>query len=67
MQINSVDDLLKAIEEKRTELKMSERQLSGKIGRSPSIYWWWKRNTGTTSFTTVLEYCKALGLTLFIK
>ena len=67
MEIHNIDDLLKVIEDKRIERGLSERELSSLVGKSPSIYWWWKRNTGTTSFATVLMYCKALGLTINVK
>ena len=66
MTIETVEDLLKAIEAARVEKGLSERELSGLAGKSPSIYWWWKKNVGTTSFATALKYCETLGLKITI-
>lgn len=67
MQIDTVEDLLKAVEAARVQQGLSERALSGKAGKSPGLFWWWKKNAGTTSFATALEYCKALGLKITIQ
>jgi len=66
MQIDTIEDLLKAIEAARVEQGLSERALSCKAGKSPGLFWWWKKNAGTTSFATAMEYCKALNLRLTI-
>lgn len=66
MNIDTVEDLLKAIEAARAAQGLSERALSTKAGKSPGLFWWWKKNVGTTSFATALEYCKALGITLTV-
>lgn len=62
MEINSVEDLFKVIDEARKEKDLSERELSRLAGKSPSLFWWWKRHAHTTSFATALHYVKILGL-----
>lgn len=64
--INNVDDLLAAIESKRIELGLSERQLSEKIGKSPSLYWWWKKKAKSTKVSTALQYMDVLGLKMTV-
>ena len=66
MKIETTEDLLAAIEEARQAKGMSEREMSALAGKSPSMYWWFKRKAATTSFATVLTYCKALGLKIEI-
>lgn len=66
MKIETIEDLLQMIEEARTEKGMSEREMSALAGKSPSMYWWFKKKAATTSFANVLTYCKALGLRIEI-
>lgn len=66
MEIKSVEDLFKVIDDKRKERDMSERELSRLAGRSPSLFWWWKKHANTTSFATALHYIKILGLKMRI-
>jgi ribosome-binding protein aMBF1 (putative translation factor) len=66
IHIDNVDDLLKVIEARRVEMGISERQLSEKIGKSPSIYWWWKKKGKCTKVSTALEYMKVLDLKLSV-
>lgn len=67
MKIETVEDLLKVIEEKRAEKGIPERELSRSIGKSAGLYWWLKRRSTTLSFATVLDLLNALGLKLVIK
>ncbi len=62
MHIETIDDLLKVMEEVRQETGKSEREMSALAGKSPSMYWWFKKKAATTSFQSVLAYCHALGL-----
>lgn len=66
MIISNVDELLAAIEARRVELGLSERQLSEKIGKSPSLYWWWKKKAKSTKVSTALQYMDVLGLKLSV-
>lgn len=66
MEIKSVEDLFKVIDDKRKEKDISERELSRLAGRSPSLFWWWKKHAATTSFATALHYVKILGLKMRI-
>lgn len=63
MQIENIEALLAVLETARLEKGLSERELSRRAGmKSPGAYWWWKRNIGTTLFSTALKYCDVLGL-----
>jgi transcriptional regulator with XRE-family HTH domain len=63
MQIENMESLLAALEAARLEKGLSERELSRRAGmKSPGAYWWWKRNIGTTLFSTALKYAEVLGL-----
>jgi transcriptional regulator with XRE-family HTH domain len=67
MKIDSVETLLKVIEEKRAEKGISERELSQLIGKSAGLYWWIKSRSTALSFATVLSLLNALGLKLTVK
>ena len=67
MQITNMESLLAALETARVEKGLSERELSRRAGmKSPGAYWWWKRNIGTTLFSTALKYCEVLGLKITV-
>lgn len=66
MKVNSIEDILQAIEAKRIEKGLSERQLSKKIGKCSSAYWWTKEKGKSTKLSTVLKYMEVLGLKLSI-
>lgn len=67
MRVRTPGDLVKVIDTARALRNMSERELSALAGKSPSMYWWWKKKVGTTSFQSVLTYCEALGLKIVIE
>jgi transcriptional regulator with XRE-family HTH domain len=67
MRVRTPGDLVKVIDTARALRNMSERELSALAGKSPSMYWWWKKKVGTTSFQSVLTYCEALGLMVVIE
>ena len=54
------------IDAARQEKGMSEREMSALAGKSPGMYWWFKKKAATTSFQNVLTYCNALGLKIEI-
>lgn len=63
-QIEQPADLLTAIDERREQLGMSERDLCRRAGLSHGTYWF-TRNKGTdVSLRVALAYCNVLGLTL---
>jgi len=67
MRVRTANDLVKVIDTARTLRGKSEREMSAIAGKSPSMYWWWKKNAGTTRFQSVLDYCEALGLQVVIE
>jgi len=67
MQIDNMESLLAALEAARVEKGFSERELSRRAGmKSPGAYWWWKRNIGTTLFSTALKYAEVLDLKIIL-
>lgn len=67
MQIETVEDLLKIIEEKRVEQNLTMMALSELVGKSPKLYWWIKHRGTTLSVATTLDLLNALGLKITIK
>jgi len=67
MKIETTEDLISVFEKRRVELGISERELALNSGKSHGMYWWWKKKAKTTSFATVLSWCKALNLKISIE
>lgn len=67
MKIETTEDLIAALEKRRTEMGLSERELAANANKSHGMYWWWKKRAKTTSFATVLSWCKALNLKISIE
>lgn len=67
MKIETTEDLVAVIEKRRVDMGLSERELAVTTGKSHGMYWWWKKRAKTTSFATVLNWCKALNLKISIE
>ena len=63
-QIDQPADLLAAIDDRRLELGLSERDLCRRAGLSHGSYWHTRNKSSDVSLRAALAYCNVLGLTL---